>query len=275
MRNNIIISLLVICFSLPITAQSLTVQYLYSKHIIKDSTKIISQNTFLNIENDHSTFFSEAQYLSDSIITSDQKLEKKTDFKGLPRDLLGCFIVKKKLSGEVSYYSDEFGENEYKYNEIPKFVWKISKENKEILGYKAYLAKTTYAGRNYVAYFTSQIPLQDGPYKFLGLPGLILEIFDEQMDHHFLATGISNERKISIDDRIVTTKFITTTKQKFVEMRKNHIQAPLRRMFELMDNTQVYEKKDANGNMIDIKKVFSETQRKMINEYKKENKIEL
>jgi len=242
---------------------------------MKDSTKIISQTTFLNIEKDRSTFFSEAQYLSDSIIASDQKTGKKINFKGLPIDLLGCFIQKKYSSKEVTYYSDEFGEHEYRYNEEPKFLWKISKESKEILGYKTYLATTQYAGRNYEAYFAPQIPVQDGPYKFLGLPGLILEIFDEKKDHHFLATGISNEKKISIDSRIATTKYITTTKPKFAEMRKNHIETPLRRMFELMDNTQVYEKKDANGNIIDIRKVFSETQRKMIEEYKKENKIEL
>lgn len=242
---------------------------------MKDSTKIISQNTFLNIEKDHSTFFSEAQYLADSIIASDQKLGKKINFKGLPVDLLGCFIQKKHSSKEVIYYSDEFGEHEYKYTEEPKFVWKISKDSKEILGYKTYLATTTYAGRKYEAYFTPQIPVQDGPYKFVGLPGLILEIFDEKKDHHFLAVGISNEKKISIDDRIATVKYIATTKPKFVEMRKNHIETPLRRMFELMDNTQVYEKKDASGNVIDMRKVFSDTQRKMIEEYKKENKIEL
>lgn len=242
---------------------------------MKDSTTIVSQNTFLNIEKDRSTFFSEAQYLADSIIAADEKLGKKINFKALPGDLLGCFIQKKLSSKEVIYYSDEFDEHEYKYSEEPKLIWKISKENKEILGYKAYLATTRYAGRNYEAYFTPQIAVQDGPYKFLGLPGLILEIFDEKKDHHFLATGISKEKKISIDDRIATTKYIATTKPKFVEMRKNHIEAPMRKMFEMMESNQIYEKKDANGNVVDVRKLLNETQRKMIEEYKKENKIEL
>jgi GLPGLI family protein len=242
---------------------------------MKDSTRIVSQNTFLNIEENYSTFFSEAPYLADSIMTSDEKLGKKIDFKALPADLLGCYVRKKLSSKEVIYYSDEFDEHEYKYIEEPKLIWKISKESKEILGFKVYLATTQYAGRNYEAYFTSEIPIQEGPYKFFGLPGLILEIYDEKKDHHFVAIGISKEKKISIDDRISKRKYIETSKSKFLEMRKSHIEAPMKRIFELMNSTQIYEKRDANGNMVDMRKLLNETQKKMIEEYKKENRIEL
>lgn len=242
---------------------------------MRDSTNIVSQNTFLNIEKDLSTFFSEAPYLADSIIAADEKLGKKINFKALPGDLLGCYIQKNLSSKKVSYYSDEFDEHEYEYSEEPKLIWKISKKTKEILGYKVYLAYTRYAGRNYEAYFTPEIPIQDGPYKFFGLPGLILEIYDEKKDHHFLATGISKEKRISIDDRITKKKYIETSKPKFIEMRKNHIETPLKRMFEMMDNNQIYEKKDASGNIIDMRKVLNEMQKKMIEEYKNENKIEL
>lgn len=264
-----------LCISSIVVAQSFVVQYTYSKHIMRDSTKIISQNTFLNIEENHSTFFSEAPYLADSIIASDQKLGKKVNFKVLPGDILGCYIHKNLSSKEIIYYSDEFDEHEFKYSENPKFNWKINKKSKEILGYKVYLATTTYAGRDYEAYFTPEIPLQDGPYKFFGLPGLILEIFDKKNDHHFLATGISKEKKISINDPITKKKFIETSKPKFMEMRKSHAEAPLKRIIEMMHTHQIYEKKDANGNIVDMRKVLGETQKKMIEEYKKENKIEL
>ncbi|MBW8522223.1 GLPGLI family protein [Chryseobacterium chendengshani] len=274
MKNNIILFLLSLSFSYLAKAQSFVVQYIYSKHIMKDSTRIVSQSTFLNFEKDHSTFFSEAPYLADSIIAADEKLGRKINFKALPGDLLGCYIQKELSSKKVIYYSDEFDEHEYKYSEEPKLIWKVSKVNKEILGYKVFLAYTKYAGRKYEAYFTPEIPVQDGPYKFFGLPGLILEIYDEKKDHHFLATGISKKKKISINDRISKKKYIETSKPKFIEMRKTHIETPLKRMFELMDNTQTYEKKDASGNIIDLRKTLNETQKKMIEEYKNENKIE-
>ncbi|WP_263601306.1 GLPGLI family protein [Chryseobacterium sp. PET-29] len=275
MKSSIIIFLFFLYSSCFVDAQSLVVQYVYSKRIMKDSIKITSQNTFLNIKENTSTFFSEAPYLSDSIIASDQKAGRKINFKALPGDLLGCYIKKDIPSKKIIYYSDEFDEHEYNYEENPSFKWEIAKESKEILGFKAYAASTKYAGRKYYAYFTTELPIQDGPYKFCGLPGLILEIFDEKNDHHFLAIGISKEKKISIDDHIIKRKYIETSKEKFIEMRKNHTEAPLKRMFEMMNSNQIYEKKDANGNIIDIRKVLGETQRKMIEEYKNENKIEL
>jgi GLPGLI family protein len=275
MKNTIIFFIFFLCASCTLYSQSFVVQYKYSKHIMKDSTKIISQNTFLNVDEGHSTFFSEAPYLADSIMASDEKLGKKINFKALPADLLNCYIQKNIPAKEVIYYSDEFSENEFKYSEKPDFKWKISTESKEILGYKVYLANTTYAGRDYVAYFTPQILVQDGPYKFFGLPGLILEIFDKKYDHHFLATGISKQKRISIDDRIAKGKYVETSRSKFIEMRKSHAEAPMRRIIEMMHAHQIYEKKDANGNTVDMRKLLDETQKKMIEEYKKENKIEL
>ena len=275
MKKLIFIFYYTFCSVYLFNAQSFVVQYSYLKHIMKDSTSIVSQNTFLNIDGDNSIFFSEAPYLADSIMASNDRLGKKTNFKSLPSDLLGCYIKKKLSNKEIVYYSDEFDEHEFKYSEKPEFIWKISSESKEILGTKVFLATTQYAGRKYSAYFSPEIPIQDGPYKFLGLPGLILEIYDEKMDHHFLAIGISKDKKISIDGRIAKGKYIETSKSKFIEMRKNHTQEPMKRVIEMMHNQQIYEKRDANGNLHDMRKVISEMQRKMVEEYKRENKIEL
>lgn len=63
------------------------------------------------------------------------------------------------------------------------------------------------------------------------------------MDHHFLAVGISKQKKVSIEDRIAKRKYVETTRPKFLKMRESHAQAPLQRMFELMNSTQIYEKK--------------------------------
>lgn len=51
--------------------------------------------------------------------------------------------------------------------------------------YKCKKAITKYAGRKYSAWFTVQIPISDGPYKFFGLPGLIVKLEDSKKEHCF------------------------------------------------------------------------------------------
>lgn len=57
--------------------------------------------------------------------------------------------------------------------------WKISNETKTINNYKAIKATCNFRGRNWEAWFTPDISFFSGPWKFRGLPGLILQINDE------------------------------------------------------------------------------------------------
>ncbi len=71
------------------------------------------------------------------------------------------------------------------YEENTKLKWNIEKETKQINNYLCQRAVTSYAGRNYIAWFTNEIPINDGPYKFRGLPGLIIKIYDTKMQYIF------------------------------------------------------------------------------------------
>ena len=71
---------------------------------------------------------------------------------------------------------------------MPNFKWQILSESKEILGYKCQKAQGEFRGRKYIAWFAPSIPISDGPWKFCGLPGLILAV--EDMDKYFVFTCI-------------------------------------------------------------------------------------
>ena len=61
------------------------------------------------------------------------------------------------------------------------FNWVITEESKKIGDYVCYKATTqNFRGRNYEAWFTYDIPVPTGPWKFHGLPGLILEVHDDK-----------------------------------------------------------------------------------------------
>ena len=76
---------------------------------------------------------------------------------------------------------------------IPSLEWNFSSEETEsIMGYDCRKATVDFAGRTYTAWFTPEIPLPFGPYKFGGLPGLILKI--EDAERQFIWEAIGFER---------------------------------------------------------------------------------
>lgn len=78
----------------------------------------------------------------------------------------------------------------YIYEDDATMKWQLVHEFKEISGFQCQKASTKFRGRNYEAWFTSEIPLSFGPWKFNGLPGLILEVYDHTGEVHFSADHI-------------------------------------------------------------------------------------
>lgn len=75
------------------------------------------------------------------------------------------------------------------YNDDTKLNWKISNEKAKIGSYNTQKATTDFGGRTWNAWFTPDIPLQDGPYKFHGLPGLIVKIEDDGKNYSWELKG--------------------------------------------------------------------------------------
>lgn len=58
------------------------------------------------------------------------------------------------------------------------------------MGYICNKGTSTFRGRTYHAWFTVDIPVNDGPWKLYGLPGLILRVEDENENFTFEAIGL-------------------------------------------------------------------------------------
>jgi len=84
----------------------------------------------------------------------------------------------------------------YYYKEaIPDFSWRIENEYCQILSYSCQKAVGAFRGRTYEAWFSTEIPINNGPWKFGGLPGLILKIADSQKHYQFECIGLENLEK--------------------------------------------------------------------------------
>lgn len=73
----------------------------------------------------------------------------------------------------------------------PEINWKIINEVKKIGDYNCQKAIAKFRGRDYIAWFTSEIPIRSGPWKLHGLPGLILIAYDTSKEIQFVFTSIS------------------------------------------------------------------------------------
>ena len=70
------------------------------------------------------------------------------------------------------------GSQVYIKETTPNINWKIDKETKKIGNFICKKATGSFRGREYTAWFSTEMPLQFGPWKLNGLPGLILEAYD-------------------------------------------------------------------------------------------------
>lgn len=74
--------------------------------------------------------------------------------------------------------------------QIGSINWELTGDSKKIGSFRALKATTRFRGRNYSVWFTTEIPIPVGPWKFHGLPGLILEVQDEELGVQFLFSSI-------------------------------------------------------------------------------------
>jgi GLPGLI family protein len=80
---------------------------------------------------------------------------------------------------------------------LPIMKWKLLNEKKIIGEYNCKKASVEFRGRTYYAWYTMEIPISLGPWKFNGLPGLILEVDDQKGIYKWQAKTVSYNNNLS------------------------------------------------------------------------------
>lgn len=116
------------------------------------------------------------------------------NLKDVPKRTLPMYIFKNK-AGNTDVFDGNIALMFHYSEPYEAQTWEIGDSTKTILGYECVIANTDYHGRHWTAWFCPDIPIQDGPWKLSGLPGLILEAEEEFGQHRFTATGINTTSK--------------------------------------------------------------------------------
>ncbi len=100
-------------------------------------------------------------------------------------------IVYKNYPEDVITIQDAMGQNYFMYEDtLNNQAWQLEEETQNIIGFHCQKAVCEWRGRSYTAWFTEEIPMSDGPYKFCGLPGLIVQVYDKNREYEWTLLGV-------------------------------------------------------------------------------------
>jgi GLPGLI family protein len=260
------------CLVFGIIIQAQINRFFYEYKFIPDSNNredVKKEMMLLDISGKGSTYYSYEKYVSDSTIVAAVEKQAKSGSGNIN-------INRNEKSGQVNYkvvkdYPDfttflltKISTDQYKVKEDRKPVWEILPDKQKIGEYMAQKATTSYGGRDWIAWFTADLPFQDGPYKFYGLPGLIVKIEDTTGSHVMTLAGnkkienASPEAEFKVPPGMVMLgiggKDIEVTKDQFRKAWKNYVNDPSKNMRQMMagsgDMKMSFKFKDAGGKEI-------------------------
>ncbi|WP_346239485.1 GLPGLI family protein [Niabella insulamsoli] len=234
MRAFYLLPILLFFSVLNLNAQtdSASVCFLYTLKHIRDTAKrevIYTEIMVLLHGKNGSLFRSYNGYLADSV-------REKNLTESLNRGINGSITVKP--TGK-SYIKDMILKNtadnkmiiisrilDYYYwiEPTPNINWTIYPDLQNHYNLTCQKATCTFRGRKYTAWFTNEIPINDGPWKFSGLPGLIVKIYDSKNEISFEFSGMATLSKNLI--AIPENSFLTNRKE-FLNLRQAYLENPM------------------------------------------------
>lgn len=88
----------------------------------------------------------------------------------------GDYLYRNLTAGKISVYTSVFGNKYLVEEDCPVMEWSIDEDSvMNIIGYECHLARTHFRGREWRVWYTEEIPVSLGPWKFSDLPGLIMQ----------------------------------------------------------------------------------------------------
>lgn len=169
-------------------ANAQNTRFIYQVTMKNDSTAAPkTENAYLDISAEKSLFYGEKRMKRDS--TMRRAFETRNfnfDRNSMEQFRTSInYLIEKNASTKTITYKDRIARDQYSYDEERPITWKILSETVKIGEYETQKAETEFAGRKWFAWFTQEIPFMDGPYKFSGLPGLIVKVEDAKGDYSF------------------------------------------------------------------------------------------
>lgn len=144
---------------------------------------IVKELFSLQVSDSRAFFISENKLKFDSLFMAKYNVDKgHIDLTNIPVSKSNFLIIQ---TNENYQYYEPVGMTLLSYNSPVINNWKLINETKIINSIACKKADVRYKGRDWIAWYSTDIPLPYGPNKFSGLPGLIVKITDKTGDYDF------------------------------------------------------------------------------------------
>ena len=232
----------------------------------------------LDVTKEGSNFYSNEKYIYDSIMNSEFKRNVAVgstviDFSKVKNNSKVGSSVTKTHPGFETVLHTSINGDKYGLVSTEKYDWKIGPETQELHGYKVQKATTQSSGRKWIAWFASDIQIQDGPYKFNGLPGLILKVSDDKNDHVFNFIGSKTLNEVPAKPVSRGPKELIITAQNFNQLWKDYLKDPSRKIRQMFSDTEITLIKvtDANGRELSQSEIIRNKEKRVKEQLKTTN----
>lgn len=162
---------------------------------VENPDKKTENTMMLQIGNELSKYFDYSRFISDSLynVLAEKKTAKSEVSTQVINQSIGSLpleIFKNYPKGKITTV-DRVPFDTYTFEEeMESPDWTLERDTLTVCGYNCKKATTTYFGRNYTAWYAPEIPISEGPWKFFGLPGLILKVEDDREHYSFECISI-------------------------------------------------------------------------------------
>lgn len=128
-------------------------------------------------------------------------------------------------TGKSTYLDEVLGEKFRITEPLEQPKWDIIADStKQILNYACQMARCKFKGRTWTAWFTTDIPLDNGPWKLYGLPGLILRAYDAKQQYIFNCVGMKQAKEgENITYNSDFDKYAASTMKEFVDYQRKAV----------------------------------------------------
>lgn len=232
------IGLLLLCLILPILACAQesgieVMRYTYELTYVPDSLNSNHKEKeyfCLDLYQNTSRFASTGYIKKFELMNSNQKDNLALLSSLLPEMKTKFDWVVYKSNNQLNTYETQFFDTYWVEEPLTTPIWTISPIIEKYHDLNVQLAETTFGGRTWKVYFTSDIPINDGPYKFKNLPGFVVKAWDDK--GHYQFDFLNNTKVTTIFDEKLIQKELPhkVTKQKLVALKIENEAKPLEAM---------------------------------------------